>query len=110
MARYSFLSQTGTDTATDFQTFDFLAARWTAFEFINNEISYTLSEPDTRKFYNVSQTFYGTVEYEDLLLYINGIADPFNLIPGTTIRIPSITDILAFQNKIKSQLGSPYHK
>ena len=78
------------------------SVKWTKFEFKQGFKTHILSQVDILKPYMISYAYFGTVDYDDLLLLINGIDDIFELTPGVEIKIPYIQDIQDFilANKI----------
>jgi len=83
-------------TADNITIYDPTSINWIKFDWSNGFYKYTLNKFDILKFYYVSYKFYGTVEYEDIILLLNGIADPFLLQPGIDINIPKKEDIDSF--------------
>ena len=56
-----------------------------------------LSDNDVKYFYNVSLLYYGSIDYQDILLIINGIMNPLEeLRTGAVINIPDFSEILNF--------------
>lgn len=44
----------------------------------------------------ISYAYYGKVDYEDMILLVNNIDDPFALVPGTEIYIPTLANLQSF--------------
>jgi hypothetical protein len=83
-------------TADNLTIYDPTSIDWTKFDWSNGFYKYTLSKFDILKPYYVSYKFYGSVDYEDIILLLNGIADPFELQPGIEINVPKKEDIDSF--------------
>ena len=66
------------------------------FKWQNGFQKYVVQEKDVYKFYRVSESFYGTAEYEDIILLINNIEDPFDLTPGAVIFLPDLTELKSY--------------
>lgn len=84
------------EDSSDYTIIDSRSVNWSAFEFKNGFIRHFISADETLKPYLISSLYYSTVDYEDEILMINGISDPFDLIPGVEIRIPDINDLKQF--------------
>lgn len=77
------------------------SVKWNEFEFTNGYKKHVVSKNEILKPYMISYQYYDTVEYDDLLLSINGIDNIFDFEPGIEIKIPYIEDIEAFILKYK---------
>jgi hypothetical protein len=82
------------DTPTDrIFYYDVFNAKFSNFNYRDNLVEHTITEKESERFYLVSDRYYGTVDYADVLFLINGLTDPFNIKPGTKIKIPTEEDI-----------------
>lgn len=81
---------------SDYTIIDSRAVNWSSFVFTNGFKRHFISSEEILKPYLISYQYYSTVEYEDEILMINGISDPFLLVPGIEIRIPDINDLKQF--------------
>lgn len=70
--------------------------KWGDFEFTNGYTKHYISDAELLKPYLISYTYYNTTEYEDEILLINNIKDPYEVVPGTEIKIPKVGDIQQF--------------
>lgn len=54
------------------------------------------------RFYLLCYEAYGTTEYDDIILWLNGISTIHNVVPGETILLPSKRDLKKFliENRI----------
>ncbi len=54
------------------------------------------------RFYLLCYDVYGVSEYDDLILWLNGVSSTYLLVPGETILLPSKRDLDKFliQNKV----------
>ena len=50
---------------------------------------HTVTAVDQYRIDLISYNYYGTVDYAWIILFANGIIDPFSLVPGQILRIPS---------------------
>ena len=73
-------------TSVDFSTFE-----WT-----NGYYTHKISKIEIEKPYLISLQYYGTVDYEDIILWINNIPDIFLVVPETELRIPKLVDLKNF--------------
>ena len=69
---------------------------WSSFEFTNGYYTHHVTEHECLRFYLISSAYYGTVDYEDILLLVNNIEDPFEMVIGSEIKIPKLQDIKSF--------------
>jgi hypothetical protein len=69
---------------------------WMTFNWESGYINHIISDVDIYKFYLVSEKYYNTSHYEDILLLLNKIDNIFDVFPGITIRIPKQIDIDTF--------------
>ncbi len=72
-----------------------------------DERVYVVAEKDINRTDLISYAMYGTVDLWWMILYHNGIADPFSLQPGDRIRIPAkqrVLDTLAHMRSTGSRL------
>jgi len=69
---------------------------WRNFEWTNGYFTHKISKIEIERPYLISQTYYQSVEYWDIILLVNNIEDIFEIIPMTEIYIPKIEDIKSF--------------
>ena len=102
MARYNhytFLESIKTPTQ-DIIYYDVFSPKWTGFNYTLNTIEHTLTASECDRFYLVSQRYYASVEFADILFLINGLTDPFSLKPGIKLTIPVFDDIILIRDKM----------
>ena len=102
MARYdhyNFLESIKTPTE-DIIYYDVFSPKWTEYNYTLNPVEHTLTASECDRFYLVSQLYYATVEYSDILFLINGLTDPFSLKPGIKLTIPVLDDIIIIKDKM----------
>jgi hypothetical protein len=92
--RYKILEKTTTENGIDI--YDPTSIKWNKFVFTNSYKKHIISASEIYKPYLISYNYYGSVDYDDIILLINGIDDIFNFEPGTEIKIPAIQDIEQF--------------
>lgn len=97
--RYNILEKDETDL--DFDVFKPTSVDWSAFDFSNGYRKHIITDSEIMKPYLISYKYFSNVDYEDLILLINGIGDIFKILPGTEIKIPYPEDINAFILKYK---------
>lgn len=66
------------------------------FNWTNGYYQHVLSKSDILKPYLISYSYYGTVEYEDIILLLNNIEDIFAIPPGTKIYVPTLENLQSF--------------
>jgi hypothetical protein len=81
---------------SDYTILDSRSIMWSNFKFTNGYKKHYVSSDEILKPYLISMGYYGTVEYEDVILLVNNIQDPYELIPGIEINIPNLQDIQQF--------------
>jgi len=84
------------ETSDDVDIFDSQTVDWSKFEFTNGYTKHNVTTTEILRFYLVSSAYYGNVDYEDILLLINNITDPFEMAAGSEIKIPKIQDLKTF--------------
>lgn len=81
--------------------YDPTSIRWTEFEFTNGYYEHEINTHEILKPYLISYHYYGTVDYEDIILLINNIENIFEVPVGSAIKIPKIDDLKNFILKNK---------
>jgi len=69
---------------------------WRTFRWDNGYFVHHITVNEIFKPYLISYAYYGTIEYEDLILLLNNIQDPFEVVPEQTIYIPKLEDLKSF--------------
>ncbi len=89
------------DTSPNGKSIDYLSAKYSNIRFIlSARTTYTVTSADAANLPGLSFKFYGDKNYWWVLGLYNGILDPIGgLTPGTSIQIPSITDINAYLSR-----------
>jgi len=82
---------TETETIYDPMSVDINSFLW-ASGYYNHKIT----QREIEKPYLISLQYYGTVDYEDIILWLNNIPDVFELVPGIELRIPKLVDLKKF--------------
>jgi len=70
---------------------DFSKFQWT-----NGYYNHKLTKSEIEKPYLLSYQYYGSLEYEEIILLVNNIPDIFEVPTGTSIKIPKLVDIKTF--------------
>lgn len=73
--------------------YDSRSLNWSTFKFSSKFKRHTLTKDEILRPYLVSANYYGTIDYEDILLILNNIEDIFDVIAGTEIIIPDKQEI-----------------
>ena len=73
---------------TDYTIRDSRNIDWTKYDWSAGFVEHTMTDEDIMKPYLISERYYETTQYEDILLLLNNIEDVFALRPGVKIRIP----------------------
>jgi len=69
---------------------------WRTFRWDNGYFVHYITTTEILKPYLISAAYYGSIEYEDIILLLNNIENPFDMIPEQTIYIPKLADIKSF--------------
>jgi hypothetical protein len=81
------------------------SVNWRSFNYPNGFKTHYIEIDETLRPYRVSERFYDTPEYIDMILFINNIDDPINIVPGTELKIPLLNDLLEFILETKRKNG-----
>jgi hypothetical protein len=98
--RENLYKQFQTDDGT--YIYDSTSVDWSKFEWTNGYIKHFISTEEISKPYLISYAYYGSINYEDIILLINNIANIFEVVPNMEIKIPNIIDIKNFMLKYRS--------
>lgn len=96
MSRYFYMNTLETVNSVNVEIYDPMSLDFSDFPWKNGWQEYQVQESDIRKFYRVSANFYGTYDYEHILLLLNNIADPWEMTPGTIIYIPDLAELKSY--------------
>ena len=69
---------------------------WKTFKWNNGYFEHIVTKHETEQFFKISGAYYGTYIYTDLIKLLNNIIDPFEMIPGSKIKLPKLEDIKQF--------------
>lgn len=92
--RYNILEKD--ESQNDIDIYKPTSVKWEDFAFTNGFRKHIITNSEIMKPYLISYKYFSTVDYEDLILLINGISDIFEILPGTEIKIPFQEDVNAF--------------
>jgi hypothetical protein len=81
---------------SDYTIFDSRSINWGNFEFTNGYKKHFITQDQILKPYLISLGYYNVIDYEDEILLINNIADLYEVVVGTEIKIPDINDLKQF--------------
>jgi hypothetical protein len=76
--------------------YDPTSVNFSKFQWTNGYYNHVLTQREIEKPYLISLTYYSTVDYEDIILLVNNIADIWKCAPGTSIKVPKIEDVKSF--------------
>lgn len=74
---------------------------WSTYKWEMGYTEYEVDEQDILKPYIISVLHYGTVEYEDIILLLNNIPNPFEMRVGLILRIPDLEEFKQFMLKVQ---------
>jgi len=69
---------------------------WKDFKWTNGYFKHKISKTEIERPYLISQIYYSTVEYWDIILLLNNIEDIFEIVPLSELFIPKLDDIKQF--------------
>ena len=75
---------------------DSTSVKWKDFVWSNGYYKHKIAKVEIERPYLISQIYYGTSDYWDIILLVNGIEDVFEIIPLSEIFIPKLEDIKQF--------------
>ena len=91
------MDDTGSVTIYDPNSID-----WSTYNWSTGYYKHYVSEIDIIKFYNIPFYYYNNIEYEDIILLLNGIENAWDLYPGAMIKVPKLSELDNFiVNNIK---------
>ena len=82
--------------SSDYTILDSRSIDWSKFTYTNGWYTYRVTNNDKLKPYMISYAYYGDVAYEDIILLLNNIEDPFEIVIGSELKIPKLSDIKQF--------------
>lgn len=82
--------------------YDIYSTDWTSFAYPNGYTNYSIKQDETQKPYLIAYRMFGSTNYWDVLLFINGVEDILNLKAGDILKIPKKGDI---ENFVKGLLS-----
>jgi len=95
-SRYDLAQESSTRGEDDSFYKDILTIPLDKFRYTSAPREYYLTTIDVKRLDLLVYRLYGIAEFDDLLLWINKIADPTTLTIGDKILVPSKTDIESF--------------
>ena len=94
--RHLLMKELLTDTEKNVTLYNSTSISWLSFSWTNGYYLHKVTSDEILRPYLISFKYYGTVDYEDEIMLLNQIADPFSLIPGAEIKIPKLDDLKKF--------------
>ena len=82
--------------------YDPTSVDFSQFQWTNGYIKHYITPLEISKPYLISYSYYGAIDYEDIILLVNNIANIFDVVPGMEIKIPNATDIKNFILKFRA--------
>jgi len=76
--------------------YDSTSVDWSKFEWNYGYTKHYISKEEIAKPYLISYSYYGAINYEDIILLVNNISNIFEVVIGSEIKIPDIRDIKTF--------------
>lgn len=86
MSRFNFLKKL--ETINDIDIYN-LSIPWHTFPFYQGYTYHYMTQEDILKTEYISFKYYGNTDYDDIIMLINNIEDPFNIPIGLQIKIPN---------------------
>lgn len=84
-------------TSTDSDVIlDSTSIDWKSFQWTNGYYTHKVTKKEIQRPYLISFAYYGDVNYEDIILLLNNIKDPFEMVPESVIYIPMLQDVQNF--------------
>jgi hypothetical protein len=81
---------------SSYTIYDPSSIKWGDFKWINGFTKHYITKEELLRPYLISYRYYNTVEYENFILLVNNIEDPFEVVSGTLLKIPTLTDVKQF--------------
>ena len=69
---------------------------WTKFLWTQGYYKHYVSEYDVLKPYGISYAYYNDVQYEDIILLLNGVENPWDMYPGAMLKVPKQAELDRF--------------
>jgi len=76
--------------------YDAQSIRWDTFDWTLGYQKHFVTANEILKGYLIADNYYGDVNYESIIFLLNNVSDPWEMVPGTEIRLPNLTDIQTF--------------
>lgn len=76
--------------------YDSTSVDWSTFDWSQGYYKHVLTKTEVLKSYMISYAYYNSMEYDDIILMLNNIADIFEVEPGTEIYIPTLENLQNF--------------
>ena len=92
MSRFSFLNIIDTINSIDVDIYD-LQIPWHKFPYYSGYTLHYISQEDIIKTENIPYKHYKNTDYDDIIMLLNNIDDPFNIPLGLQIKIPDKTEL-----------------
>lgn len=90
------MSILSTEVSENIVIYDPMSVDFTKFTWINGYYLHKITASEIIRPYMISYAYYGTIIYEDEILLLNKVDDPFSLVIGKELRIPKIEDLKDF--------------
>jgi hypothetical protein len=75
---------------------DSTSVLWKEFKWTNGYFKHKIFKVEIERPYLISQAYYGTVDYWDIILLLNNVEDIFEIIPLSELYIHKLEDIKQF--------------
>lgn len=76
--------------------YDPTSINWNNFDWASGYYKHQINSVEVRKPYLIAYAYYQDVEYEDVILLLNGIEYAWDIVPETEIKIPKKDDLDKF--------------
>jgi len=76
--------------------YDTQSIDWTTYDWTQGYTKHFITEQEILKGYLIAHNYYRDVNYESIIFLLNNISDPWDIIIGTEIRIPTLSNLQTF--------------
>jgi len=76
--------------------YDTQSIDWTTYDWTQGYTKHFITEQEILKGYLIAYNYYRDVNYESIIFLLNNISDPWDIIVGTELRIPTLSNLQTF--------------
>ncbi len=97
------LFQAKLDTTNNIVIRNPLSIDWSSFPYESGFTLHNLTDLNIIKPYTISLEYYGSTNYEDILLLLNNIENIFDCVPEKEIKIPNFQELKTWLSQYQAQ-------